>query len=114
MLYAGGYDVFIARFADTLLADATPAMEMAADDVSITTYPNPLKDHLYIRIETPENGNATIDIRTVEGQRIGYKPVTLVSGKNEIYFEPGNISPGIYFVNISAVNFNSSIKIIVD
>ncbi len=70
-------------------------------------YPNPFNSRTCIRFRVPEEGNVTLYIFNVQGQRVK----TLVdgvkrAGQHEVTFDASGLTTGLYFYKLSAPSFS--------
>jgi len=75
---------------------------------NISIYPNPVADFLTVKTLLVEN--TTIDIVDVAGKLIQSQSSISTNGEYRINMQ--NVSPGIYFVNVTSGNFNYTSKIV--
>jgi hypothetical protein len=64
----------------------TKKTELAADlvlnDLTVTAFPNPHKGNFYLRIDSPEDGTASIQLLATDGRSIVKKELNLRKGEN--------------------------------
>ncbi len=101
---------------DIFLGYGIPNFQVALENLSseenmmqtsISVYPNPVNNTLFIK--SPNKNNfASLEIFSITGKRILHS----VLKKNVMEFDVSNLAPGIYLVKISSKENNSVIKII--
>lgn len=71
---------------------------------SMSIYPNPGADMVYIALELVKNINATISIFSVDGRVVYESPANLsfVSGQNIIVINTSDFKSGLYFVKVES------------
>ncbi|MCF8380140.1 MAG: FG-GAP-like repeat-containing protein [Bacteroidales bacterium] len=86
-------------------------MEENVDDNTISIYPNPAEDKVWIYL--PENGDYRIKIYELSGRMVLEEEFTQTeSGQHEITLD--NLSSGVYLININDRNKNSRLRLIVN
>jgi hypothetical protein len=97
----GTNDVFI--FKSLLLADSDSnnggASSITENAMHVNLYPNPVSDKVYFTFDQLTEP-ATIAISSISGQTI--KSKELAVGQVSDSFEMQDLTPGIYFVNITS------------
>jgi hypothetical protein len=112
--FAGGYDVFIAKFADTLIADGAGDMQPRGCETTLTIYPNPANNYFFARVQAPGNPVVSINVFSVEGKLLNEKNVRLNNGQIEYYYNTQEYLPGIYLVTLNDGNTVVCRKFIVE
>lgn len=78
---------------------------LSVDDISasmiITAYPNPVKDRLNIKLEHGEKGRYTVAIFDLKGTWVNKQVMVADDNSEELLFETGSLSPGLYLVQIT-------------
>jgi minor extracellular serine protease Vpr len=77
-------------------------------------YPNPCNGEFYIDYISDKPEKINVEVFDITGRRIFYVNPDVKNGINTIKVNANNISPGIYFVKISAKNGISATKIILN
>ncbi|MBP9882069.1 MAG: T9SS type A sorting domain-containing protein [Chitinophagales bacterium] len=73
----------------------------AADETTFNFYPNPLASSATISFYLPENSEVTIELLDVNGRTVNViVEKNFPSGNQEIAFDKGSLTAGIYFLNI--------------
>jgi hypothetical protein len=78
----------------------------------IKSYPNPMKDNLYLEIISNENLEVTLTILDMQGKTIINNNINLVNSLNTINLDVSELSRGIYTCKIIGINVNVSQKLI--
>jgi hypothetical protein len=79
----------------------------------VITWPVPAKDELKMAITSVAEGRATIGLYDITGRMVKQMTTDLKSGDNNVVVNTGDISNGIYFLNIVWEKMNVCQKIIV-
>lgn len=78
------------------------------DELSITAYPNPVKDFLYLKMSTKKGSDNSINIADITGK--GIENIKL--NENETQVNMTKYNPGIYFVKYNNNGFSQTLKVI--
>lgn len=101
-------DIFIYKsllFADSDIYFYDKLFSLAENSIHVNLYPNPVSDKVYFTFDQLTEP-ATIAISSISGQTIKYKE--LAEGQDSDSIEMQDLTPGIYFVNItSGKNMNT-------
>ncbi|MEO5675134.1 MAG: SBBP repeat-containing protein [Chitinophagales bacterium] len=112
--FAGGYDVFIAKFADTLIADGAGDMQPRGSESELIIYPNPARDVFRVRVETSHELPAILSLFSCGGKLMMRKAVMLQKGKNEFQLTLNKFSSGVYLITMNDGDFLWEKKVIID
>jgi hypothetical protein len=74
---------------------------------SVAVEPNPVENSSFLKIETQKVVQASIAIFGMDGKIIGERILWLNAGNNLLSLNPGNLSPGIYLLQVLLNNGNS-------
>lgn len=78
-------------------------------------YPNPLTDASIISFKTKSDGNVTLSVCNLKGQKIlTIVDAKLAQGKYKYQIDKSKLTPGIYIVSLSTPLYQSNIKLIVN
>lgn len=71
-----------------------------------TFYPNPVKEVLRVRLEASASSEypAFMRLNTTTGATVAQKSISISEGTNEFTLPLGNLSPGMYFAEITILN----------
>ncbi len=75
-------------------------------------FPNPVNDKTIMKLFSPSDGSAQLEITNAKGQIIENTLITLSFGKNEIPLSTMNLNQGIYFIQITSANASYSAKLV--
>jgi hypothetical protein len=82
--------------------------------LSFLVYPNPTDGSIRINLEMKEESPLFISLFSLNGQElVSYKAGNLTYGTNEIRFDPGSISAGIYLLKLRTDQAEAFTKIII-
>ncbi|HYV91602.1 MAG TPA: SBBP repeat-containing protein [Chitinophagales bacterium] len=98
---AGGYDVFIAKFADTLITNGGSNPGQSGFENHFIICPNPAHDLVFVNIDADKKSPSAIKVYSAEGKLVAMKNVLLVEGKNEIQFSVNDFASGIYILSVN-------------
>jgi photosystem II stability/assembly factor-like uncharacterized protein len=72
-------------------------------NANLRIFPNPAKDMVQINFQTPDYISAVIEIYSLTGKKVFYKPMRdLPTVDHSLTWDPGYLPDGIYFCRISA------------
>ncbi len=106
--YSGNFDLstcYALRVSSTTASsDEVTGIESINSDISsaINLYPNPVEDILYVKGMTLNSKGSTVSIIDVSGRRI--KDV-MVNSEEEVRVDVSELSPGLYYLNISGKGY---------
>ena len=69
------------------------------DDVKIS--PNPGSGKLQVKLNSFINGNFRMECRSMQGELVKEKSVSITRGQNQIYFDCSDLMDGLYLIRIS-------------
>ena len=93
------------KFKDGVSVGVTNSGLLGSDFTLLGNYPNPFNPSTSFRFQLPENGNVTIDIYALNGQKIATVFSNyLTNGIHEVSFNAASLSSGIYFYKIQFSN----------
>ncbi|MFP4527632.1 MAG: T9SS type A sorting domain-containing protein [Candidatus Kapaibacterium sp.] len=93
----------------------TSVMENAAENIAIEIFPNPSKDFLRIKINSPFEQNATLSICDAAGRHSGaIFEGTLCPGEQIFTYPTGSLSSGLYFIKVNCGGVVRTIKNLVE
>ena len=105
---SGTNDIFIYKsllFADSDVNSSEYQSSITENNLNVNIYPNPVSDKVYFTFDQLTEA-ATIAISSISGQTIKSKELAI--GQVSDSFEMQDLTPGIYFVNItSGKNMNT-------
>lgn len=81
---------------------------------SIITYPNPTDGAFKILLNLKKNATVKISVNDITGRNISTTTNTMNIGANEKDLDLKGFSKGLYMVNVSMDNFNTTLKMIVE
>jgi hypothetical protein len=89
----------IKQFYDMPSAIKDEGSRLLPKDFSVRSFPNPCNGQLTISVQSPVNGSGTVTLNDVLGREVStiYNG-TLHAGEQQIRFNLGSLSSGIYFV----------------
>jgi hypothetical protein len=97
---AGGYDVFIAKFADTLIVNGADNPDEPSFENNLVICPNPVRDLVFINVDADDKSPVTIKVYSAQGRLVMMKNVLLEEGKNEIQLSVNYLAKGIYILAV--------------
>lgn len=96
------------------LLNATAVEEVRrSNDISLSIYPNPASDQIYIKPSVKSEGKATILIRNTNGQIVATKQIRRRSGAETVRMPVGSLVPGIYVLQYQSDSIEKSVKLVV-
>ncbi len=75
-------------------------VDLFSSDSNIQVYPNPVNDRMNIIFDAVQEGQATIQLRSMEGRLMKSMLSQVVEGKNVLSMDTERISTGIYFLQL--------------
>lgn len=69
-------------------------------DKSLSVYPNPVTEQLFIELELNQSANAVIKIIGLDGKHVRAIEAEVFSGQNNFEIGIADLLPGIYFIEI--------------
>jgi hypothetical protein len=69
--------------------------------VEIQAFPNPVGEHLNLKIKTKESGRYFLSIHDASGRQLQQKPIQLLSGENQEMLNMSSLAAGHYTVHLS-------------
>lgn len=113
-----GYEVYIGLYAKGLwkTTDFNPVLSSVETKSSneMKVMPNPIGSNFDIYVNSDINSKATIDIFSIEGERLFSREIMLSNGENYINIPDFNYSAGIYMLNLNTGNSIKTMKLIKD
>jgi len=97
----------------TLLGDPS-AVQDINNHSAMSIFPNPACDQLTVTINQSMSSNVDIRIVDMNGRIVSEKNEGLMSGKNQIEFNLGNLQSGIYLIQIQGSNGIENEKVVVE
>jgi hypothetical protein len=89
-------------------------VETIRQNNNLELYPNPASDFLHISLSLDESTTIRIDILDNMGRiRKSRVEEILISGNTKIYFETGDLPPGIYFLKIFNIHNSTTSKFLI-
>ena len=85
-----------------------------SESLSVEVYPNPVKDLLNIKIESPESGRVTLKLYDMEGSIVRAIPVPVVSGTNTISLEVTGLRSGLYLLQAEGAYASRQLRIMIN
>jgi hypothetical protein len=99
------------RSAESVYIGKTKPADLVLENLKVVTFPNPHQGNFILKIESPEDGMASIQIVSSDGSVISVKHVMLHKGKsNQIPFS--NMRETMLFYRIIIGNYSAKGKII--
>jgi sugar lactone lactonase YvrE len=80
------------------------------EETGITLYPNPARDHLYIRLDGKKQGEVKVMILDMNGRAV--KEITLPAGMQQSTIDVSSLKSGAYIVSLSGAQFSASTGLI--
>jgi hypothetical protein len=89
------------------------AVEYSSDEAVISIFPNPVgqDQQLNVKVYSPVESSAALQIYTVLGQQVHYKQYTLRKGTQSLELSMNGYPAGIYIVRIQIGSFYKTQKI---
>lgn len=81
------------------------------DQLSISVYPNPAQNNIFVNYELTKNTNVAMQIMSIEGKVVYADVLTDVNGTLEI--NTSDLGDGVYFINLKSESVNKTIKFVV-
>ena len=79
----------------------------------VEVLPNPAKDNISIRVNASQSSLMNITVYNVTGQKVMETSASINTGLNAPTLNVSSLTPGIYFVTVSANGFEETLKFIV-
>ena len=79
----------------------------------VEVLPNPAKDNISIRVNASQSSLMNITVYNVTGQKVMETSASINTGLNAPTLNVSSLTPGIYFVTVSANGFEETMKFIV-
>lgn len=92
--------------------DYTPIKELNLDGELVKVYPNPAKDLVYIKLDSKNESNITLELYDVFGKKVIEQNVNAVQGEFKMGMDVAKLNRGIYFVRIRLNTGEARIKLI--
>ena len=80
-------------------------VDLPATKSMISIAPNPVSEKLTGTVNAPISGNATLSIYDNAGRLVSRTTAYLLKGENNIQQNTGNLSSGLYYLNVSGTGF---------
>ena len=80
---------------------------------SVSVYPNPVSDNLYINVNASQASRMDIAVYSVTGQKVMETSANVGAGISVPSINVGHLSSGVYFVTVSANGFEETMKFVV-
>ncbi|MCY7409389.1 MAG: T9SS type A sorting domain-containing protein, partial [Chitinophagales bacterium] len=97
---AGAFDVFIAKFLDTVYYVGDEDILTSTNNQSLNIHPNPAHDFFDLKFNSLENADAVVKIFSVEGKLMLNKIQIVQQGENEFELHLSSMSKGIFLVTV--------------
>lgn len=112
--FQGNRNPFIDRpeFVGIVYEGQSAGIEDELVDVSLSLYPNPVSDVLYVSAPQILNRNAEVEFINAIGQSI--KKYTIVDFTRKAEIDVRNLDPGAYFIKFNSGKISRVSKIVVD
>ena len=95
----------------TNLNFATPVIKFGNPSLTFTNYPNPFSNSSILSINTPDEGNATIEIYNAAGQMVKNIQVgKLISGYHEVTLDASQMAQGSYICKLRIHSENNDLE----
>jgi len=75
---------------------------MPAQTNTLTLYPNPSTNKIWIKSSIPSGGFYLLNIYNVRGQQISTRPLVFIPDHKELEFDASKLVPGVYFVTLQS------------
>ena len=79
---------------------------------SISILENPVRNNIYIKVNTVIEGTVNVKLYSIDGELIKNTLVNLPQGNSLIRIPVSDIGKGLYILNVSGKNINSTTKIV--
>jgi hypothetical protein len=86
------------------------------DSTSLYEYPNPVTHGLYVHIQSPEGGPASLELFDVSGRMLLRQDVRLNAGANDIGWtdvKQQGMATGVYILQLVTLKGRTTVKVIV-
>lgn len=83
------------------------------DNSDVAIYPNPANDYLNIAIHSKEANKGQINVLDISGKIVASQSISLENGKNVISQNTGDLSSGIYFVQVKCNELFATKKLVI-
>jgi hypothetical protein len=93
---------------------ANSAREGLTENLNVEVYPNPVKDLLNVKIESPEAGRMTLKLYDMEGSIVRVVPVPVLAGSNTISLEVTGLRSGLYLLQAEGAAESRQLRIMID
>ncbi len=97
---AGVFDVFIAKFLDTVYYVGDSEILPSINNQSLSIHPNPAHDYFDLNFNLQENADAVVKVFSVEGKLLLNKKLTFQQGENEYRVLFPIMNKGIFLITV--------------
>jgi len=88
-------------------------IETKINSWTVKATPNPVSDKIYLKIQSPVQGNATIIITDISGRQLHKENISVSAGDNSYDInKSANFSNGTYFISIFSNTQKQTIKVV--
>ena len=87
------------------------AVQMPVTFSSVKAYPNPVKEKLFIDVNSEEDQKAELTLIDLNGRTVAKQKINLSSGDNNVIFEMNGVAPGTYILSLKGRQDINTLKV---
>lgn len=82
------------------------------NNASFKVYPNPIENNFTVSFSAPKTGEATLLIRSTNGQTVYRKSISVIKGANSVSITGQQLSSGMYYITVTndEINYNAKLQ----
>jgi hypothetical protein len=80
---------------------------------SLIVYPNPVRDHFTVIINSRNVDNLQVSITNVSGVKFYETEKSIIKGKNEMVIDDFRLLPALYYLNIRGTTINKTVPVLI-